>query len=84
MSRILRRLDDYRPLYQLVMAAPQDHDIVQLYRGTALIKCRAADCTCAVIVIEPLTTEVIMELVDEGWAYNQGKMYCLSHSDVAA
>lgn len=82
-SRIRERLDDCRPLYEAVMAAAPQSDLVRHYRGTELVDCQQPECPSGWIVTGPRDTPVILELCDEGWTYAQGRMYCPDHQDAA-
>lgn len=79
---ILERLDDYRPIFDAVMADPPNEDLLARYHGCELIICGGNDSTCnrAVIARGPLCIELTLELVDdEGWSYDRPWHYCPEH-----
>jgi hypothetical protein len=82
MSRIMQRLDDYRPLAAQVKAAEPGDEILCRYHGTELVQCWGDDqrCTRAVIATGPLDVGLTLELVDEeGWVFVNGRHYCPQH-----
>lgn len=80
MSRIIERLEDYRPFYDAVMAAPDDSEMVLSLRNTELVICFGTDCNRAILARGPLDYDLALELVDyEGWIYFDGKYYCRRH-----
>lgn len=80
--RVLERLDDYRPLYDALMAEEPGGELLTRYHGTELIVCGGTANTCrrAVIARGPLDIELTLELVDEeGWSYDRPWHYCPEH-----
>lgn len=82
MSRVLERLDDYRPLLGAVLADPPEEDLRTRYVGTELVLCggEGSGCTRAIVARGSLDIELTLELVDdEGWSYLQPWHYCPEH-----
>lgn len=78
----MERLDDYRPLYEQIMAAPEGSELLARYAGTELVQCGdgTSSCTVAVVARGPRGIELTLELVDdEGWTYAAPWHYCPSH-----
>lgn len=87
MTRILERLDDFRPLLAAILADPPNEDLLARYHGTEMVNCWAKDegCTRAVIARGPLDITLTLELVDdEGWCYAAGRHYCPDHVGICA
>jgi len=83
MTRVLERLDDYRPLLDAVTAEPPDKELQARLRGTELIQCGDGNTGCnrAVVAYGPLDIDLTCELADEGWSYAQPWHYCPEHGD---
>jgi hypothetical protein len=85
-SRIVERLDDYRPLAAQIRDAPSGAEILCRYHGTELVQCWGENqgCIRAVIATGPLDIGLTLELVeDEGWVFAHGRHYCPQHRDEA-
>lgn len=82
MTRVLERLEDFRPLYDTLMGGDASPELRARYRGTELIQCGdGTRCLRAIIARGPLDMDLTLELVDdEGWAYHAPWHWCPQHS----
>lgn len=80
MSRVLQRLDDYRPLLAAVTSSEALPYLRASLRGTELVDCTVDGCHRAVIVSGPQDVETMLELADdEGWALMDNQWRCPAH-----
>lgn len=82
MREVIETLEDYRPVYNAVMADPPNEDLLARYYGCELIRCgdKISTCMRAAIVRGPFDMELTLTMVDVlGWSYDSGWHYCPEH-----